>query len=186
MNRTVPFAIAAVSVIALAITPFENADAQRRIVPYVGGGLSIGTGDLSTDSDNGWLVYGGIDLPLTSGWTLGGTLSYAHIPYRGGFSEATNATSLLMEVGYLFFATSPGGVKPYVRAGGGMFRQKYDPGNTGYTSTSQSTLAASVGAGLNLAFGATAAFAGVHFVGTSDSGFLAVHGGLAFPGSSKR
>jgi hypothetical protein len=172
-----------VTAVVLEIAPVGDAVAQR-IVPFVGGGMSIGTGDLSTDSDNGWLAYGGLDIRLgdTPEWSLGGTLGYSHIPYRSGFGEATNATSLVAEVSYLFFATSPAPVRPYLRAGGGMLRQKYDPGNTSYAVTSESTLALSAGGGFDVRIGSASLFVGVHFVGGSGSGLVAVHGGLAYRG----
>jgi opacity protein-like surface antigen len=167
-----------------AATAFADLGAQQRVVPYFGAGLASGTGDLSDDTDNGWLVYGGIGFPVgkNRAVSIGVTLGYAHIPYLGGFEEATNVTSLVGELGYLVGASSPGRVKPYVRGGLGMIQRRYDPGDTGYESSSESDIGFSAGAGLNFVFNSTTFFLGGHIVSTADAGFLAFHGGLSFPG----
>ena len=173
--------------IALSATSHDAA-AQRRIVPFAGGGLAKGMGDLSDNTGNGWLVFGGVDIPLGTNpaLTLGVTASYAHVPYEGTFNEATNIPGIFGEIGYTFLARSTSKVKPYVRAGGGATLHKYDPGSTGFRETSQGKLAFSGGAGLQLLVSSFAVFAGAHVVTDADAGYLAIHGGLAFPGGRSR
>ena len=177
-----------VTLIALAtLVPCASADAQQRIIPFVGGGVASGTGDLRRDTNNGWLVYGGLDVPLglTPGLSFGVTGSFAHIPYAGGFSEATNMSALFGEVGYTIGAASSSVIKPYVRAGAGMQLRKYDPGTTAYRERSNGGVAVSAGGGLQLLVGAASVFAGAHFVTDADAGFVAFHAGLAFPGRAR-
>lgn len=174
---------AATLLVALA-TPYGSADAQRRVVPFLGGGLAAGTGDLGDDTDNGWLVFGGLDFPLglNPGLSFGVTASYARVPYKGAFNEATDIPSVFGELGYVIGATSSSIVKPYVRAGAGLQVRRYDPGSTGFRERSEGRFAFSGGAGLQFLVSATSLFAGAHFVSDGDAGVLAFHGGVGFPG----
>jgi hypothetical protein len=178
---------AAVVMVAVG-TPYAHADAQRRIVPFVGVGLATGTGDLSQGTDNGWSAFAGIDLPLglTPGLTLGLTGSYAHVPYQGSFDEATNIPALFGELGYVIGAKSSRIVKPYVRAGAGVQVRRYDPGTTGYQKQSDGGLAFSMGGGVQFLVSSTALFVGARLVGDGDAGFVAFHGGVAFPGRAAK
>lgn len=179
----------AAMVATIALTaPSHEAHAQRRIVPFAGAGFAKGMGDLSDDTGNGWLVFGGFNVPVGSSpaLTIGLTGSYAHVPYDGAFSEATNISALLAEVGYTFMAASPGRIKPYIRAGGGATIRKYDPGSTGFREVSEGNIAFSGGAGLQYLLTSVAVFAGAHIVTDADAGYLAIHGGVAFPGSRAR
>lgn len=180
--------VAAVMITVAIATPHGTAAAQRRFVPFVGGGLATGTGDLSQGSDNGWLAFAGVDMPLglTPGLTFGLTGSYAHLPYQGTFNEATNVPAVFGELGYVIAAKSSSIVKPYVRAGAGVQVRKYDPGTTGYRKQSDGGLAFSAGGGLQFLVSSTALFVGAHFVGDADAGLLAFHGGIAFPGRTAR
>jgi hypothetical protein len=179
----------ATMIVGIALTAAaHDAAAQRRIVPFAGAGLAKGMGDLSDNTGNGWVVYGGVDLPIGSSpaLTLGVTASYAHVPYDGSFDEATNIPGVFAELGYTFLASSPSKFKPYVRAGGGAMVHKYDPGSTAFRETSEGKLAFSGGAGLQMLVSSVAIFAGAHIVTDADAGYLAIHGGLAFPGTRSR
>lgn len=175
--------LAALTVLVAAI-PLDDANAQRRIVPFAGGGLASGTGDLGENTDGGWLVFGGIDFPLglNPGLSFGVTASYARVPYDGDFDEATTIPALFGELGYVIGAASSSIVKPYLRAGAGVQLRKYDPGTTGFREQSNGGLAFSGGGGLQFLVSAASVFVGAHFVGDGDAGFMAFHGGVAFPG----
>src|SRR5689334_3218367 len=86
------FLLAALALFGAVTLPVCELAAQRRVVPFVGGGVATGNGNLSDDTDSGWLGYVGLDIPLslTPGLSVGVTASYAHIPYKGSFNEATN------------------------------------------------------------------------------------------------
>jgi hypothetical protein len=179
----------ATMIVGIALTAASrDAAAQRRIVPFAGGGLAKGMGDLSDNTGNGWVVFGGVDLPIAANpaLTLGVTASYAHVPYEGSFGEATNIPGVFAELGYSFLAASASKLKPYVRAGGGAMIHKYDPGSTAFRETSEGKLAFSGGAGLQMLVSSFAIFAGGHVVTDGNAGYLAIHGGLAFPGTPSR
>lgn len=68
--------------------PFEPV----RFAPYVGGGVTISTGD---DSDIGFLVTGGVDVPLTRQFTATAALNV-------GFQSDDVPVGLILGVGYTF------------------------------------------------------------------------------------
>jgi hypothetical protein len=163
--------------------PARDAAAQRRITPFVGGGLATGTGDLGENTDSGWLAFAGIDLPLGvgPGLTFGVTASYARVPYKGGFDEFTGVPALFGELGYVIGAESSRIVKPYLRAGAGVQLRKYDPGTTGFREQSDGGLAFSAGGGLQFSLAPASLFLGARFVSDADAGVLGFNGGVAFP-----
>jgi hypothetical protein len=164
-----------------AASPSARIGAQ--VIPFVGGGVASGVGDLSHDTSGGWLGFAGFDVPLgsSSGLTIGASGSYAHIPYQGSFGEATNVTGIFGEFGYLYGAGSSLTVKPYLRAGVGVLLQNYAPGTSGYRSQSDALLGFSGGAGLAFALKTATPFLGAHYTAGSNAGFFAIDGGIAFP-----
>ena len=171
-------------VMALAVS-VGDAEAQR-IVPFAGGGLAKGMGDLSDGTDNGWVGYAGVTIPLpslTPGLSFGVTGSYSRVPYTGTFNEATNTAALVGEIGYQIDATAT--VKPYLRAGLGAQLRKYDPGNTAFREQSEGKLALSGGAGVQFLVSSVALFVGAHVLTDMDAGILAIHGGIALPGRAR-
>lgn len=68
--------------------PFEPV----RFAPYVGGGVTISTGD---DSDIGFLVTGGVDVPLTPQFTATAALNV-------GFQSDEVPVGVILGVGYTF------------------------------------------------------------------------------------
>jgi opacity protein-like surface antigen len=180
MKRILFSAFSAVVAIGLVA---GAANAQRRITPFFGGGLATGTGDLGDDTESGWVVFAGVDVPLglDPGLTVGLTASYARVPYSGGFDEFTGVPALFGELGYVVGAQSPRMIKPYLRAGAGVQLRKYDPGSTGYRTRSDGGLAFSAGGGLQFHLSPATLFVGAHYVTDADAGVLAFHGGLAFP-----
>ncbi|MEW5857806.1 MAG: hypothetical protein AB1861_10570 [Cyanobacteriota bacterium] len=68
--------------------PFEPV----RFAPYVGGGVTISTGD---DSDIGFLVTGGVDVPLTRQFTATAALNV-------GFQSDEVPVGVILGVGYTF------------------------------------------------------------------------------------
>jgi hypothetical protein len=180
------FLLAALTLLGAVTLPVSDLAAQRRVVPFFGGGMATGNGDLSDDTDTGWLGYVGLDVPLslTPGLSVGVTASYAHIPYAGQFSEAMNIPGLFGEVGYVIAERSSFPVKPFVRGGVGVEIHKYDPGSTSYRESSETGMSFSGGGGLQFLVASTAIFAGAQYVSNGDAGYLAIHGGLAFPGKA--
>jgi hypothetical protein len=180
------FLLAALTLLGAVTLPVSDLAAQRRIVPFFGGGIATGNGDLSDDTDTGWVGYVGLDVPLslTPGLSVGVTASYAHIPYKGSFDEATNVPGVFGEVGYVIAERSSFPIKPFLRGGVGVQVHKYDPGSTAFRETSETGMAFSGGGGLQFLVASMAIFAGAQYVSNGDAGFLAIHGGLAFPGKA--
>ena len=184
MNRILVSALSATFAIAVV---GSDAVAQRRITPFIGGGLATGTGLLGENTESGWLAFGGVDLPLgfDPGLTFGVTASYARVPYTGNFNEYTGVPSVFGELGYMLGAQSTRIVKPYLRAGAGVQLRTYDPGDTGFKKESVGGLAFSAGGGVQFSFSPASVFIGARFVGDSDAGVLGFHGGVAFPISTR-
>ena len=180
------FLLAALILLGAVTLPVSDLAAQRRVVPYFGGGIATGNGDLSDDTDTGWLGYVGLDIPLslTPGLSVGVTASYAHIPYKGSFNEATNIPGLFGEVGYVIAQRSSFPIKPFLRGGVGVEVHKYDPGSTAFREESETGMSFTGGGGLQLQVASTAIFAGAQYVSNGDAGYLALHGGIAFPGKA--
>ena len=178
------FLLAALVLLGAVTLPVSNLAAQRRIVPFFGGGVATGNGDLSDDTDSGWLGYVGLDVPLslTPGLSVGVTASYAHIPYKGSFNEATNIPGLFGEVGYIIAEKSSFPVKPFLRGGVGVEVHKYDPGSTSFREQSETGMSVSGGGGIQFAIASTTIFAGAQYITNGDAGYLALHGGLALTG----
>ena len=177
----------AMIVIATAVS-FEDAGAQRRVIPFAGAGLASGIGDLSENTDNGWLAYAGLDIPLPAlnpGLSIGVTGSYSRIPYAGTFDEASTVSAVMGELGYTIGAISTNSVKPDVRAGLGAQLRKYDPGSTGYRDQSQGGLAISGGAGVRFLVSSISIVLGAHVVTDTDAGVLGFHGGIGLPGRGR-
>jgi opacity protein-like surface antigen len=175
------FLVSAISLALAGTSLCRSVEAQQRATPFLGGGMASGTGDLSNDTSNGWLVFLGVDFAFlaTPGLSIGVVGSYTHIPYRGGFDEAMNIGGIFGEVGYVIAAASPGMFKPYVRGGPGLLVSQYEPGRINARETSETRFGFAAGAGLNIVMQPAAFFLGAHFVTDANAGFLAFHGGVA-------
>jgi hypothetical protein len=171
-----------VSLFLAAALPGVDLSAQQ-IVPFAGGGVALGMGDVGDDSDTGWLVLGGFDVPLpvvTEGFGIGVAAQYANVPYQGTFSESLQVTSITGEISYLIGAATSM-VRPYVRGGGGVQIHKYDPGDIDTSSLTSTRAGFTAGAGVRIAMGAADALVGGRLTTGSDGGFLGVHVGVAVP-----
>jgi len=184
MKRIVVSLLTAALATALAV---GDAAAQRRVTPFLGGGLAAGTGDLGDNTESGWIAFGGVDFPVGSnpGLSFGLTASYARVPYKGGFDESMGVPAFFGELSYILGASSARTIQPYLRAGTGVQLRKYDPGTTGYRKQSDGGLAFSAAGGLRFLFEPAAVFVGARFVGDSDAGVLGFHGGVALPASTR-
>jgi hypothetical protein len=182
MKRTLHSLAALIIAAALPATP---ASAQN-LVFFAGGGGVWGTGDLNDGTDTGWIGFAGVDYPIKSmpGAAIGVNGFYAHIPYSN-VDAATNIPGGFLDVAYLIGATSPGRIKPYVRAGVGVIQHRFDTGGGygGADSESETKAAGGVGAGVQWMMPSVTPFVGVHFVtGGSDTSFLTAYVGFSFGG----
>lgn len=177
--------LCAFSAAALAGAPLSAQDPMP-LVPYLGGGLALGTSDLGQDTDSGWQVFGGVDVPIEAisvpGLFVGARAGYASIPYQGGFGEAMRVTTVTGELSYLIASDALDTVVPYLRAGAGLQVHRYEPGDLGLEPTTDSRAVAAAGAGVSIRLGTVSALLGGHFTTGTDAGFVTLGGALALTG----
>jgi len=181
MKRKLHSLVAFVVAAAVSATPA----AAQNLNFFVGGGAAFGMQDLSEDTGTGWIGFAGAGVPISSvpGAVIGLTGFYAHIPYNPG-DDATNIPGLFADLGYVFGATSPNKIKPYIRFGAGVMQHRYSTGGSYSDEESETKAGGAIGAGLNYVMPSVTPFIGVHFVtGGSDTSFLAAYLGFAFGGS---
>ena len=171
----VALALAALLVTGTSLT------AQQRITPFAGGGLAMGTGDLGTDTGNGWLAFGGIELPVGgAGVSLGVTAAHARIPYEGEFNEEALVTSITGDLGYTFGLIG-NLVAPYLRAGAGLRVDAYEPGDLAGARSTRSDFGFMGSAGLDFDLVSWSIRIGSNYLGGRGSGVWGVVGGIAVP-----
>lgn len=168
----------------LLLTAFPRTHlVAQHIIPFIGGGLAAGTGDLGEDTGNGWFVVGGVDIPIAAvdpGFAVGVTASYSRIPYEGGFSEATQVTAISGELSYLI-GDPANLLRPYLRAGGGLQVHRYDPGSIAANPVTDTRAGFTAGAGVNISTGGADVVLGSRFTTGSGGGFVGFHAGIALP-----
>lgn len=168
-------------VVAAVVLP---ASGGAQMVPYVGAGISTGTGDFGDYTDNGWTVFAGVVIPIASYPGLGLNLNaaYSRFKHKGG-DDATNVPQAMVGLDYVMNAAGPGMVKPYIGAGLGVVQHRYDPGGSGYSSESETKFAAGGGAGLNFVMQSVTPFVGAYYTYAEDTSFMTFYAGLGFSGS---
>lgn len=156
----------------------------QEVIPFGGGGIALGTGDLGTETDSGWFALGGVDIPLYTILAREASLrvgvSHARIPYTEGFGDEMAVTSVSGELSY-HFGRPARLVQPYLRGGGALNVHRYDPGDLGGAVTTDARAGVVAGAGLNIMFGPADLVLGAHFTSGADAGFVGFHGGVAVP-----
>jgi hypothetical protein len=176
----------AVASLILGAVVAGDAGAQRRVVPFLGAGVASATGEFADYAEMGYTLFGGLDWLIASkpGLSVGLGASWTNIPHKGDENEATNIPAVSVELGYLFGATSPSKLKPYVRGGAGFLQHRYDPGDTGFESESDTQAQIGLGVGLQYLMTSTSLFGGAHLVnGLDETTFMVFYGGIAFAGS---
>jgi hypothetical protein len=171
-----------VSLLLAAALPCSTLSAQQ-IVPFIGGGVAMGMGDVGDDTDPGWLLLGGFDVPLplvADGFGFGVAGAFANIPYKGTFSEKLQVTSVTAEISYLIGAATSS-LRPYVRGGAGVQVHRYDPGTIDTRSETNARLGFSAGAGVSFSLGTANAVVGGRLAMAEDGGFVGGHAGVSIP-----
>jgi hypothetical protein len=166
----------------LAVVPCAL-QGQNVIVPFIGGGLARGIGDLGENAGNGWMVVGGVDLgvdALTPGFAIGLAGSFANIPYDSDFNEAVQVTALDLEAS-LTIGDEASMVRPFVRGGGGFHMQRNDPGDIPDRIITAKGLGFSAGAGVNVMAGPVDVRVGARFSSAPGGGAIGLYGALAIP-----
>ncbi|MGI9044527.1 MAG: outer membrane protein [Gemmatimonadaceae bacterium] len=181
MKRIMLFLAALVVAVALSSGSIQ----AQGLSFHLGGGIAMGAGDLSDNTETGWMGFAGLDTPIASlpGLGIGATASYAHIPYEGELDDATNISALLAELSYLIGATSSSPFKPYVRGGIGAVQHKYDSDYSNGDSDSETKVGFGAGAGILYAMRQVSPFIGAHFISSgSETSYYTVYAGISIGG----
>jgi hypothetical protein len=180
-----PRRVLAVALVSLLTLP-SAVSAQNAILPFIGGGLARGIGELGDDTGNGWTVVGGFDIPMDAvapGFAVGLAGTFANIPYSsdlGDFGEASQVTAVSLEAVYNF-GEATSSMRPFVRGGGGLNVRRYDPGEIDTSPNTVIQPGFSAGAGATFVASSVDFIVGARFTTAPDGGFLALFGGVAVP-----
>jgi len=157
-------------------------DAQVRTTPFAGAGLAMGTADLAADTNAGWMIFGGMNVPVGyEGFSVGLTAAFSEVPYEGGFNEKNQVTTVTADVGWSFLNLMGGGVTPYVRGGAGIRVDRYEPGTLGGPGTSETGFGGSLGAGVSVPLGPGTGLLGAHLITGRNAGIWGLHAGIGVP-----
>lgn len=167
--------------VAVAL-PAATLSGQMRPSPFIGGGVLSPMSTFGDYAKTGYIVFGGVDFPVSAveGLSLGVTVSYGHADHDDPSDPgaSTDVPGAFVEGSY---ALARARVIPFVRVGVGFVQHKYNPGDLGGESTTDTKFAFGGGAGLFVPFSPMGAFAGAHYVGgDSDTSFLIYYAGLSF------
>jgi hypothetical protein len=177
-----PRDVLAAALISLLSIP-SALNAQNAILPFLGGGLAKGVGELGSDTGSGWTVVGGFDVSLdevTPGFGVGLAGTFAQIPYSGPFDESTQVTAVSLEAIYAF-GDATGTVRPFVRGGGGLHVRRYDPGDILDNPNTVVRPGLSAAAGVMVPAGSVDFMVGARVTSAPDGGFVAIIGGISVP-----
>ena len=163
--------IATAAMLSLALAAPVTAHAQS-IFAMAGGVFPSGeSGDIF---DTGWMVAGGITLPLgPGGFWLGVEGSYGQIDTATGGDDA-NPVGAMAILG--FDLPVPGSISPYVFGGVGLLALNdfdFDP------TDSDSKFGYQLGGGLNLGSGIISPFIEVRYAASDEIDFFAANLGLS-------
>ena len=170
------------TLLLLVLLPGAGLLAQERVIPFLGGGLALGTGDLADDTDAGWMIFGGVDVPVgAEGFSLGLAATFSEVPHRGRFDEKNQVATVTADVGWSPQNLVGGGVAPYLRVGAGIRVDRFDPGELAGPGTSESGFGGNLGGGVAIPLGRGRALVGAHLITGRNAGVWGVHAGFAVP-----
>ena len=170
------------AIFLLALLPGAGLLAQERITPFLGGGLALGTGDLADDTGAGWMIFGGVDVPVgAEGFSLGLAATFSEVPHRGGFDEKNQVTTVTADVGWSFLNLVGSGVTPCLRLGAGIRVDRFEPGELAGPGTSDSGLGGNLAGGVAIPLGRGTALVGTHLITGRNAGVWGVHAGFGVP-----
>jgi opacity protein-like surface antigen len=160
-------------VAAASVTAFLPSQASAQSVVVMAGG-AFPTSDFGDAYDTGWMVAGGLKLPLgPGGFWFGIEGSYGE---HGTDVDGVNANPIgaMAKVG--LDIPVPGGLNPYVFVGGGLLALKTSEGDT---SDTVSKFGYQAGGGFDLGSGLVSPFIEVRYEGSEDIDFFGANVGLS-------
>ena len=153
MKRTIRILGLATLLMAPAALQAQN---TRTVSVGVSGGLSLPMGDLGDGADAGYNVTGHIYFkPSTMKFALRGDVSYDSWKSKASSSlvDASRNSMGFTGNGVLYMGESTAAMRPYLLAGGGMYRTKFTSSIGSVSNTSTSTdpgIQGGVGVSFNL------------------------------------
>lgn len=177
------FTAAAVATLLTVLATAAPAHAQNRPFYFVGGGITVPTGDYGDYAKTGWLVDGGIGIPAGSTGQIwwGADVMYGSNKHEGDAGDKTNLYGAHGNLGYAFM---PEGFSPYVYGTAGFLVHKYSPGDSGFESESDTDFAWGGAAGVSAPMGGFSVWAEARYVARGDTKFIPLVVGVTFGGSS--
>lgn len=171
MFRRVILTSVAVIFLSAVIPPAAQAQSV-----FVMAGGAFPTSDFGDAFDTGWMVAGGLVIPLgPGGFWLGLEGSYGQngTPVDGVDANPIGAMAILG-----FDLPVPGGLSPYVFGGAGLLATKVSVDELSESIT-ESNFGYQLGAGLNLGSGLVSPFIEARYEASTDIDFFAAMVGLA-------
>lgn len=169
MIRRVLLASAAVVSLSLAVPVTSQAQSV-----YVLAGGAFPTSEFGEAFDTGWMVAGGLRLPIgPGGFWLGVEGSYGQNGTPADGVDA-NPAGAMAKLG--FNVPVPGGIQPFVFGGAGLLATKFSVGSL---SETRSKFGYQLGGGLDLGSGVISPFVEVRYESSEDIDFFAALFGLS-------
>ncbi len=169
MIRRVLLASAAVLSLSLAVPTTAHSQSV-----YVLAGGAFPTSEFGEVFDTGWMVAGGLKLPIgPGGFWLGVEGSYGQ---NGTPADGVDANPIGAMAKIGLDVPVPGGIQPFVFAGAGLLATKF---SVGELSETESKFGYQLGGGLDLGSGVISPFVEVRFESSEDIDFFAALFGLS-------
>ena len=170
MFRRVILTSVAVIFVSVVIPPAAQAQSV-----FVMAGAASPTSDFGDAFDTGWMVAGGITIPMgPGGFRIGVEGSYGQ---NGTDVDGVDANPIGAMAILEFDLPVPGGLSPYVFAGAGLLATQISIGDLSETS---SEFGYELGGGFNLGKGPISPFVELRYESSTDIDFFAVMAGLSF------
>ena len=170
--------------LGLALTIGVREARAQSITFGAGGGITIPTGDFKTAAKLGWHGLGLLGYGMPGGLGIRADFMYGQNTFKGSVSGKAKLAGGLGSVTYSF--PSPGGIKPYLIGGVGLFNVKGSASAGGISaSASETKVAFGGGAGLKFKAGMDSNFfvegryISVRTSGGS-TGFIPITAGITF------
>ncbi|MDH3298507.1 MAG: porin family protein [Gemmatimonadota bacterium] len=145
---------------------------SQSVIIQAGGAFP--TSEFGDAFDTGWMVAGGLRLPIgPGGFWFGIEGSYGQ---NGTAVEGVDANPAGAMARLGFNVPVPGGIQPYVFGGAGLLATKFSAGSF---SDTESKFGFQLGGGLNLGSGVIGPFVEARFESSEDIDFFAAHFGLS-------
>lgn len=146
---------------------------------FVGGGVTIPTGDFGDFADTGWLASGGFSFDVGDGGVSAGVEGFYGENKHETDGDKTNPYGAM---GFLLYrAGNPESVGPYFYGGAGILVHKFSSDSSPSEDSTDTNFGYEFGAGLDFPFGSNVgAWLEGRYMGSSDTKLFGIIAGLGF------